>query len=50
LHKISPRHLLEQAAREISLDLEGIGLMGQVETVCDTEAGAPAAPLEVVEN
>lgn len=42
LHKISPRHLLEQAAREISLDLEGIGLMGQIETVCDTEAGAPA--------
>lgn len=50
LHKISPRHLLEQAAREISLDLEGIGLVGQVETVCDTEAGAPAGPLEVIEK
>lgn len=37
LHKISPRHLLEQAAREISLDLQGIDTIGQRKIPCTRE-------------
>lgn len=39
LHKISPRHLLEQAAREISRDLQGADLIGQMEVTCTGGTG-----------
>lgn len=44
LYKISPRHLLEQAAREVARDLDGISMIGQAETHCAHEAGPGAAP------
>lgn len=37
LHEISPRHLLEQAALEISRDLQGIDWIGQTEVTCTGE-------------
>jgi hypothetical protein len=39
LHRISPRQLLEQAALEISRDLQGIELIGPMEVTCPGETG-----------
>lgn len=39
LHKISPRHLLEQAAFEISRDLQRIDLSGHLEVTCAGDTG-----------
>ena len=38
LHTISPRHLLEQAALEISRDLQGIEMIVQPEVTCTGES------------
>ena len=39
MYKISPRHLLEQAALEISHDLQEIDLIGHMEVTCTGETG-----------
>jgi len=40
LHKISPRHLLEQAAEELSRDLQRINVIGQVGLNCTGETAS----------
>ena len=44
LHQISPRHLLEQAALEISNDLQGFNLIGHGEVNCTGETGPTSTP------
>lgn len=44
LHEISPRHLLEQAALEISYDLQGISMIGHMGVTCTEETGPMSTP------